>query len=1046
MIAEREPAKMTNSYAPYKEWKRITALIICLLLALLPVLPASAARVLSASESSEVSDQTTSDGTITPHDQTVNMTPFQWGLSDESIVRDKHLKGAEPNSASVHALPDLTGTGSNMNGTVYAAILDGFVDYSHPDLHDVMVQFTAEEQQALGCGEWGYNATGIGDQSASSFTPEAHGTHCAGLMCASWDGHGISGAGSDIRLVSIQVADPHISEDYTGSILSGSLQRGLAFVDRYNSYYASRDPQKVIKIVSMSIGDPYSSLLMNNAIEELGRKYGTLTFIAAGNDGMNNDMNNENLGTMRQNPYAIIVGSTDQTEKLSWFSDFGVNTVDVAAPGSLMLSTVPMSQASYFPGMFTEGSYADIYNETFENYDPDNPTVEAFQVFWENGKYWGNRINTTVTGEQGSWVGKKALVCPLDPSRLSKNEERSEDGQTVYTASVCLRIQLTREQVMSIQDAGKYAQFGFIVRGSDHPVMMEYTLYNGTPIWERDEQVGNGVVALGRGRCEIFTDYMFISTASDTENGFYQAFPESLPDSGPFYLEAYFGLDLEQDVTEMVFDALSIGTNCVAYSVYNGTSMATPTAAGLGAVYASRHPEMSGLELASLIRASVKPIDSMKDKIMTGGRMDLKNDKTGTWTDPGAVEPAWSVYENELPLDKSTGIPFRPDSMGDAETYGLFLDGGDALWFLPVYLGDVINKDRSDCYIYRDVYCFDPSANAWDTSRASRIPGKPLWGCSACVWDGKLWVYGQEAEQRSDGFFYVKSLSESTSHMYSMDLATGVWTEHSVAGIRLPTAVFLFANDDGLRIIDIGVDGKKNKPEYPEKSVIYAYDPQKGVGDVLAEIKDENDCIINPVIVSRGRASYISEPDTNLMYKLEGTTVTRINFKLPAYSFDLNPDYYRTKALSNQHTAGYLDYVSFAVGDEAIYFVGRLDQDKKADTWVLPFGSSTVSPYSKHTANLRAISLSSVFHDGKIYAITADWGSDGARAFRSTRVEGTEPTPTPTVTPTATPKPVPKTGDPGHPLLWGLLVLSGIGTLLLIIGRRKARRNGSSSR
>ena len=135
---------------------------------------------------------------VTPYDQLSNMTPWQWGLSDKGVMRDPALKGQTPTS-SAHVLPDLSGTGSNMDRTVYCAVIDEFADYNNPDLTPVMCHFTAAEQAALGCGEWGYNASNFngGGQTTADFMPGDHGTHCAGLLGAAWDGKGISGAASN---------------------------------------------------------------------------------------------------------------------------------------------------------------------------------------------------------------------------------------------------------------------------------------------------------------------------------------------------------------------------------------------------------------------------------------------------------------------------------------------------------------------------------------------------------------------------------------------------------------------------------------------------------------------------------------------------------------------------------------------------------------------------------------------------------------------------------------------------------------------------------
>ncbi len=108
-----------------------------------------------------------------------------------------------------------------------------------------------------------------------------------------------------------------------------------------------------------------------------------------------------------------------------------------------------------------------------------------------------------------------------------------------------------------------------------------------------------------------------------------------------------------------------------------------------------------------------------------------------------------------------------------------------------------------------------------------------------------------------------------------------------------------------------------------------------------------------------------------------------------------------------------------------------MDKNKKADTWVLPHGSSTIQPMEKHLANMRPTTPSAVFYNGELYGIATDTGSVTHRVFRSTRVEGAEPLPTD--------KPIPKTGDAGAPILWGLMILLGLPVLTFCLRFRKKR-------
>ena len=69
-------------------------------------------------------------------------------------------------------VPGWNSGSGNMKDEVIVAVVDGFVDYTHPDLKDVIYEFSEDEQQALGCGKYGYDAT----QKNNSEPPESSNT------------------------------------------------------------------------------------------------------------------------------------------------------------------------------------------------------------------------------------------------------------------------------------------------------------------------------------------------------------------------------------------------------------------------------------------------------------------------------------------------------------------------------------------------------------------------------------------------------------------------------------------------------------------------------------------------------------------------------------------------------------------------------------------------------------------------------------------------------------------------------------------------------
>jgi subtilisin family serine protease len=60
------------------------------------------------------------------------------------------------------------------------------------------------------------------------------------------------------------------------------------------------------------------------------------------------------------------------------------------------------------------------------------------------------------------------------------------------------------------------------------------------------------------------------------------------------------------------------------YESMSGTSMATPTTVGVAAEVLSHNPNLTYAQLKNVMIQSVTKIDSFKNKMVSGGRIDLK--------------------------------------------------------------------------------------------------------------------------------------------------------------------------------------------------------------------------------------------------------------------------------------------------------------------------------------------------------------------------------------------------------------------------------------
>jgi len=220
-----------------------------------------------------------------------------------------------------------------VTGEVVVGVIDTGTDVTHPDLEPSIWKNALEipnnnlDDDGNGYVDdyHGFDFEGnVSDLSDSG----DHGTHVAGTIAAkSNNGAGIAGVNDRAKIMVLKV-----SAD--GDSISTS-----AVVEAIE--YAIAMKQRGVPIVALnaSYGGSSSSNLENNAIASAGSE-GIILCAAAGNDELNNNLNPSYPASYNQ-PNIITVAASDQNDALSDFSNYGSTSVDLAAPGSNILSTVP---------------------------------------------------------------------------------------------------------------------------------------------------------------------------------------------------------------------------------------------------------------------------------------------------------------------------------------------------------------------------------------------------------------------------------------------------------------------------------------------------------------------------------------------------------------------------------------------------------------------------------------------------------------------------------------------------------------------------------
>lgn len=233
-------------------------------------------------------------------------------------------------------------TGSS---SVTVGVLDSGIDPDHPDLKNQI-----DVSQSVNCSD-----AGRPDTSATGWWPTTsdHGTHVAGTIGAERNGVGIVGVAPGVKMASVKVVndDGYIYPEYAICGFMWAGEKGMEVTN--NSYYV--DP------FEFWCGDQPEQAPALEAVRrsvDWSTSRGTVHVAAAGNSAY--DLSNKTTNSSSPNDGetvdrtinstckdipteldgVVTVSSLDQAGLLSSFSNRGLGSIDVSAPGSRIASTI----------------------------------------------------------------------------------------------------------------------------------------------------------------------------------------------------------------------------------------------------------------------------------------------------------------------------------------------------------------------------------------------------------------------------------------------------------------------------------------------------------------------------------------------------------------------------------------------------------------------------------------------------------------------------------------------------------------------------------
>ncbi len=238
------------------------------------------------------------------------------------------------------------GTGSH---EIIVGVIDTGVDYTHEDL---AANMWVNDAEFYGTPDVDDDGNGIvddihgarwtnGDGTVTSGDPmdgQSHGTHCSGTIGAVGNnGIGVAGVNWNVRIMGLKFLDDEGSGYDTDAV--SALEYAV---------------EKGAHLTSNSWGSNEFSQALLDAIKAAGEA-NQLFIAAAGNDYGNNNDDYPMYPAAYPPDNIIAVAASDHNDNMAYFSNYGPTTVDLAAPGVNILSTVP---GNGYDGSFSGTSMA----------------------------------------------------------------------------------------------------------------------------------------------------------------------------------------------------------------------------------------------------------------------------------------------------------------------------------------------------------------------------------------------------------------------------------------------------------------------------------------------------------------------------------------------------------------------------------------------------------------------------------------------------------------------------------------------------------------
>ena len=551
---------------------------------------------------------------VTPNDP---LFPSQWAL--QNAGQDEGTAGAD--ISATQAWSHTTGSGA-----VVVAIVDTGVEWTHPDLKsNIWVNEDEIPNNGIDDDGNGYvddvrgwdfrnNDKTVYDLADS----DRHGTHVAGIIGAQGDnGIGISGLNQRVRMMPLKF----IGGDGYGEDLPAA-----------NAIIYAVDNGATVINCSWGGGD---SKLIKAAVDYAAKK-GVILSVSAGNDYTNNDSEEwRSYPASYDTTNIVSVAASDRDDKLAEWSNYGEDSVDLAAPGVDVISTMPSEQAGFFRDTRTYKTvYLPVQAEVME------PAAAR------------NRLIAGAVSQLGEATSTPILVVDDSSANLTKETQGARMGVYMSALSTAgfpnLSMWVTDQKGTPTQAAMDGKIVVWFTGKTTFGWYQEYCLNTAEQLALGKYLDAGGRLVLISGKAatdlqgfggriaefDLISDYCgarwlglehwgrefagrSTSRLADTRVTIPKAYtnPESAGKLWPTASDAAARIETGFPATAIMYTG--------QYSLLSGTSMAAPYVSGAIALLKAKYPASSPDELVARVLNTVDRKPAFAGKTVTGGRLNV---------------------------------------------------------------------------------------------------------------------------------------------------------------------------------------------------------------------------------------------------------------------------------------------------------------------------------------------------------------------------------------------------------------------------------------